>query len=151
VIPLVSAAGGLPVALPPAPAGSTGTLVPVAGLQGPPGPGGGGMIPSLHAAGLTGAVLPGRAAGPGSLSAPAAGAAGHGTPAPSAPVSSRLPAGTGGSGAGASSGPGGSGGRALSGGAAALISALILVLLRLARRAGMTPVWRSYLPEVPPA
>jgi hypothetical protein len=24
-------------------------------------------------------------------------------------------------------------------------------LLRLARRAGATPVWRSYLPEVPPA
>jgi hypothetical protein len=28
---------------------------------------------------------------------------------------------------------------------------LVLVLLRLARRAGGSPVWRSYLPEVPPA
>jgi hypothetical protein len=28
---------------------------------------------------------------------------------------------------------------------------LVLVLLRLARRAGASPVWRSYLPEVPPA
>ena len=55
----------------------------------------------------------------------------------------------------AGSGPGGSAGgnsgRAVSGGAAALISLLTLVLLRLARRAAVKPVWRSYLPEVPPA
>jgi hypothetical protein len=28
---------------------------------------------------------------------------------------------------------------------------LMLVLLRLARGAAASPVWRSYLPEVPPA
>jgi hypothetical protein len=32
-----------------------------------------------------------------------------------------------------------------------VIILVVLVLLRLARRAGATPVWRSYLPEVPPA
>jgi hypothetical protein len=34
---------------------------------------------------------------------------------------------------------------------AALIALLTLVLLRLARRAFTNPIWRSYLPEVPPA
>jgi hypothetical protein len=34
---------------------------------------------------------------------------------------------------------------------AALVALLMLVLLRLARRAAAVPVWRSYLPEVPPA
>jgi len=39
--------------------------------------------------------------------------------------------------------PGGAGG--------ALVSHRTLVLLRLARRAAAKPIWRSYLPEVPPA
>jgi hypothetical protein len=34
---------------------------------------------------------------------------------------------------------------------AALIALLTLVLLRLARRSDVPPVWRSYLPEVSPA
>ena len=34
---------------------------------------------------------------------------------------------------------------------AALIALLTLVLLRLARWAAVRPVWRSFLPEVPPA
>ena len=108
------------------------------------------------AAGLTGTALPGLGAGAGSLAAQAGGAAGGGSPVPSAPVPSRWPAGPGGPGGGGSGrGPGGSAGgnsgRGLSGGAAALISALMLMLLRLARRAAVKPVWRSYLPEVPPA
>jgi hypothetical protein len=34
---------------------------------------------------------------------------------------------------------------------AALIALLTLVLLRLVRRAAAKPIWRSFLPEVPPA
>ena len=34
---------------------------------------------------------------------------------------------------------------------AALTALLCLVLLRLARRAAVPPIWRSYLPEVSPA
>jgi hypothetical protein len=34
---------------------------------------------------------------------------------------------------------------------AALITLLMLVVLRLARRADVKSIWRSYLPEVPPA
>jgi len=34
---------------------------------------------------------------------------------------------------------------------AAVITLLVLVLLRLARRAAANPIWRAYLPEVPPA
>jgi hypothetical protein len=34
---------------------------------------------------------------------------------------------------------------------AAVITLLVLVLLRLARRAAAKPIWRAYLPEVPPA
>ena len=37
------------------------------------------------------------------------------------------------------------------GAGAALIALLTLVLLRLARRAAAKPIWRSFLPEVPPA
>jgi hypothetical protein len=125
------------------------------GRQGPSGPGGGGMIPSPRAAALTGATLPGLGAGLRPLAARTGGAAGAGRPASSAPVSSQLPAGPGGtgsgSGSGAGGGAGGNTGRALSGGAAALICGLILVLLRLVRRAAVKPVWRSVLPEVPPA
>ena len=32
-----------------------------------------------------------------------------------------------------------------------MMSILTLVLLRLARRAAAKPIWRAYLPEVPPA
>jgi hypothetical protein len=32
-----------------------------------------------------------------------------------------------------------------------LAAALVLLLLLLARRAQLQPVWRSYLPEIPPA
>jgi hypothetical protein len=32
-----------------------------------------------------------------------------------------------------------------------VITLLVLVLLRLARRAAAKSIWRSYLPEVPPA
>jgi hypothetical protein len=34
---------------------------------------------------------------------------------------------------------------------AALMALLMLVLLRLARRAAAKAIWRCYLPEVPPA
>jgi hypothetical protein len=34
---------------------------------------------------------------------------------------------------------------------AALIALLTMVLLRLVRRAAAKAIWRSYLPEVPPA
>ena len=74
-----------------------------------------------------------------------------------APATSGLPAGPntngGVNGAGAAgSGSGGhSGGGARGGIGAALIALLSLVLLQLARRAAAMPIWRSYLPEVPPA
>jgi hypothetical protein len=32
-----------------------------------------------------------------------------------------------------------------------MIALLMLMLLRLARRAGVPPIWRAYLPEVSPA
>jgi hypothetical protein len=74
-----------------------------------------------------------------------------------APGTSGLPAGP--NAAGGVNGPGtagsGSGGNSwggVQGGiGAALIALLTLVLLRLARRAAAVPIWRSYLPEVPPA
>jgi hypothetical protein len=62
-----------------------------------------------------------------------------------------------GSGANGTSGSGGSTGGTNSGGgvqggvSVALITHRTLVLLRLARRATAKPIWRSYLPEVPPA
>jgi hypothetical protein len=34
---------------------------------------------------------------------------------------------------------------------AALFMLITLILLRLARRAAAMPIWRAYLPEVPPA
>jgi len=53
---------------------------------------------------------------------------------------------------GSGSGAGGnSWGGAQRGIGAALIALLALVLLRLARRAAAVPIWRAYLPEVPPA
>jgi len=67
----------------------------------------------------------------------------------------QLPAGPGGSGAGGGSSDGGTGGHSgggfQSGVGAGLISLLTLVLLRLVRRAAAKPIWRSCLPEVPPA
>jgi hypothetical protein len=57
---------------------------------------------------------------------------------------------------GGASGPdggfGANGGGGVPGGAGVALAVLLtLVLLRLARRADVKPVWRSYLPEVPPA
>ena len=51
------------------------------------------------------------------------------------------------------SGAGGSSTNAgvLGGALAALTAALVLLLLLLMRRAAAKPIWRSYLPEVPPA
>jgi hypothetical protein len=39
----------------------------------------------------------------------------------------------------------------LDGSGAVLVAALALILLRLAHSAAASPVWRAYLPEVPPA
>jgi hypothetical protein len=78
-------------------------------------------------------------------------------PAPGLP---QLPAGSGGPGgpsgpggaAGSGSGIGGAGGGGVPGGMSALLTARhALVQLRLARRAASRPIWRAYLPEVPPA
>ena len=80
---------------------------------------------------------------------------GVGAPVPPGSVFPRLPAmpGGGANGANGTSGSGSSigGGRVQGGVGVALIALLTLVLLRLARRAAAKPVWRSYLPEVPPA
>lgn len=77
-------------------------------------------------------------AGPGGPSGPSGPGGTPGAPAgPSGP----------GGGTSASNGSGGSG---LINGASALAIAL-LFFLRLANRAGSRPVWRAYLPEVPPA
>ena len=80
---------------------------------------------------------------------------GHGQllhPARGAGLPGSVPAGVPGGASGAAGGVGGpsSGGSgvAVLGGLAA---ALLLLLLLLARRAQLQPVWRSYLPEVPPA
>jgi len=52
---------------------------------------------------------------------------------------------------GSGSGAGNSWGGVQGGIGAALTALLTLVLLRLARRASAVPIWRAYLPEVPPA
>jgi hypothetical protein len=76
-------------------------------------------------------------------------------PARSAPPG--LPAGPGsapnpGGGGGSASSIGGSTGSGMQGAiGAALTTRRTLVLLRLARCAAVMPVWRSVLPEVPPA
>jgi hypothetical protein len=86
-----------------------------------------------------------------------AGPGGGGAPLPPASAPSGLPAVPGGTansanGVGSGSGAGGnSRGGAQGGIGAALIALLTLVLLRLAGRAAAVPVWRAYLPEVPPA
>jgi hypothetical protein len=55
-------------------------------------------------------------------------------------------------GSGPASSIGGSTVNGLQGGlTAALIALSMLVLLRLARRAAASPIWRAALPEVPPA
>jgi hypothetical protein len=60
-----------------------------------------------------------------------------------------------GGGASGVSGSGGGGGNSWGGGQGGLGAALTarhtLVLLRLAGRAAAVPIWRAYLPEVPPA
>ena len=89
----------------------------------------------------------------------AAGMPGHGAPVSPVPVSPPGPAGLGGgaNSAGGGSGPdsggtGGHGGRNVPGGASDALSAhRTVVLLRLIDGTGVKPVWRSYLPEVPPA
>ena len=89
-----------------------------------------------------------------SLSA-STGVPGTGAPMPPTSVLPRLPAGSDGGangGSGSGSGTGGPSGRGVQGGvAAALIAHHTLILLRLARCAAAKPIWRSYLPEVPPA
>jgi hypothetical protein len=68
-----------------------------------------------------------------------------------------LPAGSGGangssSGGSSGSGFGGSSGGGVPGGVGAASAGLLaLVLLWLARHAAAKPIWRVYLPEVPPA
>jgi hypothetical protein len=98
------------------------------------------------------------APGAGLPSLPAAVVPGGGAPISSASALPRPSAGPGGdeSGAGgsdrSSGGSGGNSGRGIQGGVRIALSVLlILVLLRLARRAAAKPIWRSYLPEVPPA
>ena len=54
--------------------------------------------------------------------------------------------------AGSGSSIGGNNGGGVQGGlAVALFTLLTLLLLRLARRAAVQPIWRAYLPEVSPA
>jgi hypothetical protein len=114
---------------------------------------------------VSAAEVPGRAwslqagGGPAAgVSSLLAGAGAGGVPVSPGPGLPRLPAvpggANGGSGSGSGAGAGGSGGGSggVQGGiGAGLIAVLVLVLLRLARRAGVPPVWRSYLPEVSPA
>jgi hypothetical protein len=67
------------------------------------------------------------------------------------PAGPNAPGGANGPGTAGSGGGGNSWGGVQGGLGAALIALLMLVLLRLARRAFANPIWRSYLPEVPPA
>ena len=86
-----------------------------------------------------------------------AGAGGGGVPMAPRSALPGLPSGPGGApgpgnGSGSAGGTGGSSGNGMQAGIGAGLAALItLVLLRLARRAAVKPVWRAYLPEVPPA
>ncbi len=101
---------------------------------------------------MAAAAAAGLAQGLRSLSAPL----GDGS-APVSPSSTlpRLPGGAGGgptgSGAPGSTIGGSSGGGLQAGLSDRLITQRTLVLLRLARRAAAKSIWRSYLPEVPPA
>jgi hypothetical protein len=134
----------------------------------PSGPTGSGGVPGLVTSAAPLRLTSGMAGLPvadtaslGSLTGGAAGLA-DGVPGSSAPVVPKAPAPAGVPGsvpagvpagatgaAGGVGGPGaGSSGVAVLGGLAA---ALLLLLLLLARRAQLQPVWRSYLPEVPPA
>ncbi len=78
---------------------------------------------------------------------------GSGAPASSALTFSWLTSGAGGSanGAAGSGGAGSGPGGVQAGFGAALTTLLALVLMRLVRRAEAKRIWRSYLPEVPPA
>ena len=83
---------------------------------------------------------------------------GHGGPVSPVPVSPPGPAGLGGgaNSAGGGSGPdsggtGGHGGRNCPVVSDAMSADGTVVLLRLTDGTGVKPVWRSYLPEVPPA
>jgi len=99
-------------------------------------------------------VPPGGGAGVSWLPGSAAGAGAAVSPASALPG---LPAGPGGAnspggGSGSGSGFGGSSGGGVPGGIGAASAALLaLVLLWLARHAAARPIWRAYLPEVPPA
>jgi hypothetical protein len=81
---------------------------------------------------------------------------GGGSPASSLSLLPRVPVAPGGGPGGAPGGAGGAGGfgggsanaGALGGVLAALTAVLVLLLMR---RAAAKPIWRSYLPEVPPA
>jgi hypothetical protein len=77
---------------------------------------------------------------------------GGGAPGPSTPTFSWLTSSVGGGASGsAGSGGAGSGAGVQAGFGAALTTLLALMLLRRARRADAKRIWRSYLPEVPPA
>ena len=87
------------------------------------------------------------------------GTGGGGSPASSLLPLPRVPIAPGGGLGGAPGGGGGTGGFGggstntglLGGSLAALAAVLVLLLLLLMRRAAAKPIWRSYLPEVPPA
>ena len=117
----------------------------------PASPSASGSSSALHPG--TGPAVP-RPRWPGlrSLSAPLRDGSVPASPASTLP---RLPASLGGgaTGSGAAGGAvgGGSGGGLQAGLSARLITQRTLVLLRLARRATAKSIWRSYLPEVPPA
>jgi hypothetical protein len=134
--------------------GTGGTQPPAAGTPSPSGPADPRTTSPLQAGSAANATA--LSTGLRSPLAPTAGAGGGSMPTSTAPAPSRVPAGPGGStsggGAPGSGSGGSSSGRGLqSGVAAALMTLLTLVLLRLARCAGARPIWRSYLPEVPPA
>ncbi len=128
-------------------AGVIGTVIPLIGPADL-----GGVTRSLQAgnasAGRMAAALAASA-----LMLSARGAASDHAPAqPDTPLP-RLPGGpgTGATGSAGASGIGGAAGGMQGGVGAALIALLMLLLLRLARRATLLPIWRCYLPEVPPA
>jgi hypothetical protein len=132
----------------------TGALSPATGSPSPFGPGIPGATSLLKAGGAWAAAAAGLA-GLSSLLASAAAGSGAGMPMSPSPALPRLPAGSGGGANGGTSPEGGVGGhgeRGMQYGAgAALVAHRTLVLLRLVRRAAAKAIWRSYLPEVPPA
>jgi len=148
----------------------TGVVVPVSGpvstggvlTVAPPPPIPNAGVPGVSVSRYRAGAVADRAA----LAAPGGGAgvswlpgspAGAGAPASPASALPWLPAGPGGAnssggGSGSGSGFGGSSGGGVPGGVGAASAALLaLVLLWLARHAAAKPIWRAYLPEVPPA